>query len=55
MVEIKGVKTSHFMERKTAPLACSDAGLKGHVERTRLVNPIWRVELDLRRVEGARE
>jgi hypothetical protein len=22
---------------------------------TRLVNPIWRVELDLRRVEGARE
>jgi hypothetical protein len=23
--------------------------------RTRLVNPIWRVELDLRRVEGARE
>jgi hypothetical protein len=33
MVEIKGVKTSHFMERKTAPLACLDAGLKGHVER----------------------
>jgi hypothetical protein len=33
MVEIKGVKTGHFMERKTAPLACLDAGLMGHVER----------------------
>ena len=33
MVEIKGVKTSHFMERKTTPVACLDAGLMGHVER----------------------
>jgi hypothetical protein len=32
MVEIKGIKTSHFMEQKTASVACFDAGLMGHVE-----------------------
>src|SRR5271168_4996915 len=33
MVEIKGFKTSHFLEQKTAPLDCWDAGQMGHVER----------------------
>jgi hypothetical protein len=32
-VEIKGFKTSHFLEHKTAPLNSPDAGSKGHVER----------------------
>jgi hypothetical protein len=32
-VEIKGFKTSHFLEDKTAPLNSPDAGSKGHVER----------------------
>ena len=33
MVGIRGVKTSHFMEPKTALRDCLDAGSKGHVER----------------------
>jgi len=33
MVEIKGFKTSHFLEHKTAPLESPDAGPMGHVER----------------------
>jgi hypothetical protein len=32
-VEIKGFKTSRFLEYKTAPLDCPDAGPMGHVER----------------------
>src|SRR5580693_3087436 len=32
-VEIKGVKTSHFLEQKTAPQDHADAGPMGHVER----------------------
>jgi hypothetical protein len=32
-VEIKGFKTSHFSEQKTAPRDCPDAGPMGHVER----------------------
>jgi hypothetical protein len=40
MVEIKGVKTSHFMERETAPVACLDAGLIGHVERPQSEKPV---------------
>src|SRR6516165_6580367 len=32
-VEIKGFKTSHFLEQKTAPRNCPDAGPMGHVER----------------------
>jgi hypothetical protein len=31
-VEIKGFKTSHFSEQKTAPWNCPDAGPMGHVE-----------------------
>src|SRR5215467_1220833 len=31
-VEIKGFKTSHFLEQKTAPRNCPDAGPMGHVE-----------------------
>jgi hypothetical protein len=33
MVEIKGFKTSHFLEHKTAPRNCANAGPMGHVER----------------------
>ena len=29
VVEIKGFKTSHFLEHKTAPLECPDAGPMG--------------------------
>ena len=32
-VEIKGFKTSHFLEQKTAPQDHADAGPMGHVER----------------------
>ena len=32
-VEIKGFKTSHFLEQKTAPQNHPDAGPMGHVER----------------------
>ena len=32
-VEIKGVKTSHFLEQKTAPQDHADAEPMGHVER----------------------
>ena len=32
-VEIKGFKTSHFLEQKTALVSLVDAGPKGHVER----------------------
>jgi hypothetical protein len=32
-VEIKGFKTSTFLEQKTAPQFCPDAGPMGHVER----------------------
>src|SRR6516164_4836039 len=32
-VEIKGFKTSHFLEQKTAPRNCPNAGPMGHVER----------------------
>src|SRR5467141_1422547 len=32
-VEIKGFKTSHFLEQKTAPQDRPDAGPMGHVER----------------------
>ena len=32
-VEIKGFKTSHFLEQKTAPQGHADAGPMGHVER----------------------
>src|ERR1700736_1516326 len=32
-VEIKGFKTSHFLEPKTAPQDRADAGPMGHVER----------------------
>jgi hypothetical protein len=32
-VEIKGFKTSHFLEQKTAPRDHADAGPMGHVER----------------------
>jgi transposase len=32
-VEIKGIKTSHFLEQKTAPRDCIEAGSMGHVER----------------------
>src|SRR3984893_18245305 len=32
-VEIKGFKTSHFLEQKTAPQNRPDAGPMGHVER----------------------
>src|ERR1700687_3107041 len=34
MVEIKGFKTSHFLEHKTAPRICGNARPMGHVERT---------------------
>jgi hypothetical protein len=33
MIEMKGVKTSHFMERETAPVTCLDAGLIGQIKR----------------------
>jgi len=32
-VEIKGFKTSHFLEQKTAPQDRADAGPMGHVAR----------------------
>ena len=31
-IEIKGLKTSHFKERKTAPLDLGEMGSMGHVE-----------------------
>ena len=33
MVEIKGFKTSHFLEHETAPRICGNAGPMGHAER----------------------
>src|ERR1700736_870474 len=32
IIEIKGLKTSHFQERKTAPLDRGEIGSMGHVE-----------------------
>jgi len=40
VVEIKGFKTSHFLEHKTAPRIRGNAGPMGHVEcpESKLVN-----------------